>query len=758
VSNGALTEGLARALAVGTSTVSATALGQTGAITFTVSNALLTGLEVSPASAQVALGLTHDFTATGTFSDGTTADVTSQATWASSGPAVASISNASGSQGRATALALGSVSITATLSGRSAGASLTVTPAVLQQLQLSPPTASVPRGLTTPFTVTGVFSDGTSADLTEQVTWSSSAPAIATVSNGAGTRGAVQALNVGMATISAAQGGVTGTASLTVTAAQLASVQLSPANPTVPRGLTRQLSAIGLYTDGTTQDLTAQATWTSADGTIATVSNASGSEGVAQALDQGTVVISASVGGRTGSTSLTVSPAVLQLLQVNPVGPSVPAGLTEQLSATGVYSDSTTQDLTTQVTWTSADAQVVQVSNAAGFQGIVTGGAVGSTTVTASLSGVSGSTTVTVTPSVLQQLQVTPPNPTRPKGLQVNFQATGVFSDGSTQDLTTQVTWASTSMGVVAISNASGVEGRATAMNVGTATVTATFGAVSGSASFTVTPAQLTRLDVTPASTTMPLGTVRLFQAIGTYTDGSTQTLTSQASWSSSAPAVLDVSNAPGSEGLATTLALGSATLTATFSGFTATATVSITQAALATIELTPDMGSTPLGFTRQFIAIGHYTDGTTSVLTSQATWASSDTGRALISNAGASRGLLSTVAPGAVTITASYNGVTGTTGHTVTAATLVGLTVAPSSVSLAQGGTRQLTATGTYSDGSTQDLTGTVTWSSSAAGVASVSNAAGSQGLVSGIAAGSASITATSGASSASASVTVTP
>jgi hypothetical protein len=273
-----------------------------------------------------------------------------------------------------------------------------------------------------------------------------------------------------------------------------------------------------------------------------------------------------------------------------------------------------------------------------------------------------------------------------------------------------------------------------------------------------VTPAQLTRVDVTPSSATMPLGTVRLFQAIGTYTDGSTQTLTSQASWSSSAPSVLDVSNAAGSEGLATTLALGSATLTATFSGFTASAPVTITQAALATIELNPDSGSTPLGFTRQFIAIGHYTDGTTSVLTAQATWASSDTGRALISNAVASRGLLSTVSSGAVTITATFNGVTGSTGHTVTAATLVGLTVSPSSFSLAQGGTRQLTATGTYSDGSTQDLTSTVTWSSTAGGVASVSNASGSQGLVSGLSPGSATVTATSGTTSASASVAITP
>jgi uncharacterized protein YjdB len=119
---------------------------------------------------------------------------------------------------------------------------------------------------------------------------------------------------------------------------------------------------------------------------------------------------------------------------------------------------------------------------------------------------------------------------------------------------------------------------------------------------------------------------------------------------------------------------------------------------------------------------------------------------------------LLSTVAAGAVTISATFGGVTGTTGHTVSAATLVSLSVTPGSASVAQGGTRQLTATGTYSDGSTQNLTSTVTWSSSALGVASVSNASGSEGLVSGLSPGSASITVAVGAVSASMSVTVTP
>lgn len=758
ISNAALSEGLARALAVGTSTITASALSRTGAAVFTVTSALLTGLEVSPAQVVVPRGLTHDFVATGRFSDGTTSDVTDQVTWASSAPLVASISNASGSRGRASAVALGAATISASLSGQSASASLTVSPAVLQQLQVTPPVASVARGLSVQFTATGVFSDGSTADLTEQVSWSAGQLAVAQLSNVAGSRGRAQSLGLGTTSVTAVQGTVSGTGSLTVTAAELTSVQVAPAGPVVPKGLTRQLSAIGLYTDGTTQDLTSQAGWSSADVAIATVSTASGSEGMAQAMDLGVVTITANVGGRSGSTQFTVSAAVLQVLQVSPVMPSVPAGLDEPLTATGIYSDSSTQDLTSQVTWSSSDALVATVSNASGASGVVTGRSVGSALVSATLAGVTGSTTVTVTPSVLQQLQVTPTNPSRPRGLDVQLTATGLFSDGSTQDLTTQVTWTSSDVGVAPVSNASGSRGLALAQNVGAATLTAAFGMVSGSTVLTVTTAQLTRVDVTPSSVTLPLGTVRQFQALGRYTDGTTQNLTTQATWLSSNLGVLDLSNAPGSEGLATTLAIGAAQVTMTFGSFTQVASVTISQAALASIELTPSAGATPLGFTRQFIAIGQYTDGTTQVLTSVATWSSSDPTRAFISNAAGSRGLLSTVAVGAVTIEAVFNGVTGSTSHNVSAASLVSLSITPGAVSVANGGTQQLSATGSYSDGSTQDLTGSVTWSSSAPGVAQVSNASGSRGLLTAVSPGSAVVTAQSGTVSRTVSVSVSP
>jgi uncharacterized protein YjdB len=749
--------GLARALATGTATITASALGRSAAITFAVTTALLRGIDVTPASTSIARGLTEDLVATGRFSDGTTADVTAVVVWQSSDPSIASVSNAA-PHGRVSAVSAGAAIITASASGFSATANVTVTAAVLQQLVVSPSSASMPRGLTTGFSVTGLFSDGSSADLTGQVTWTSSAPSIATVSNAPGTQGSVQALQVGSVTLTASQGARSGTAAITVTPAVLAALQLSPAAPVVPRGLARSLSAIGLYTDGTTQDLTGSATWSSSSPAVATVSNAMGTEGLVSALTQGASTITATYGGRAGSVVVTVSAAILQSIQLTPPAPSVPSGLTVQLTATGMYSDNSAQDVTSQVVWTSSNAANAVVSNASGSEGRVTGRAPGLVSLTATLDGVTGSTQLTVSHAVLQQLQLTPIAPSRPRGLQVQFTATGVFSDATTQDLTPHVTWSSTDSNVTSVSTASGSEGLALARNVGQATVVATMGSITGSTSFTVTPAQLQRVDVTPAAVSLPLGTVRQFQALGRYTDGTTQSLTSQASWSSSNGAVLDVSNTPGSIGLATTLSIGSAVVTMTFGAFTSTASVTINQAALASIELSPTAGSTPLGFTRQFMAIGYYTDSTTQVLTTQATWTSSDTAKALVSNAGASRGLMSTVATGTVTIEASFGGVTGSTTHTISAATLVTIDLTSAAPSVGVGLTVQFTATGNYSDGSTQDLTSSVTWTSLDTGIAQVSSASGSAGLASGMAAGSTTLRVQSGSVVATAPLTVTP
>lgn len=168
-------------------------------------------------------------------------------------------------------------------------------------------------------------------------------------------------------------------------------------------------------------------------------------------------------------------------------------------------------------------------------------------------------------------------------------------------------------------------------------------------------------------------------------------------------------------------------------------------------ITLSPTAVYLKVGETDNFTASAVTVDGTTSDVTSSATWT---TGASTIATVNA--GLVTAVAAGSTTVSAAQSGVTGTSDVTVGNQALnTTLNVTPSNPTVIAGQTVQLTATATFADGSTQDFTSLVTWSSSNTANATVS----STGLVSGVASGqTATITATiaTATSSATGSVTV--
>ncbi len=225
------------------------------------SAASLSSLQVTPAAGSIATGATQQFTATGKFSDGSSKDVTSSVQWSSTAATVASVS----SNGLATGVAAGVVTVTAQSGTVKGTASLTIT-SVLQQpslvsLQVMPSNVSIAVAATQQFTVKGTFSDNSTKDMTSSVTWSSSDSTFATI-NGAGLATGVA---VGVLTVTAQSGSVQGTANLTVTnaAANLASLTLSPLASSIPVNTTQQFTATGSYSDGSSRDLTALVSWSS---------------------------------------------------------------------------------------------------------------------------------------------------------------------------------------------------------------------------------------------------------------------------------------------------------------------------------------------------------------------------------------------------------------------------------------------------------------------------------------------------------------
>ena len=197
-----------------------------------------------------------------------------------------------------------------------------------------------------------------------------------------------------------------------------------------------------------------------------------------------------------GQVDITILSPALQSIEITPSNVSIAKGYAHQFTATGTFSDKSTQDITTSVVWRSSGTGVVTISNAAGSNGLAAAVGSGSTTITAELGGVSGSTTCNVANAVLLSIVVTPAAPNIKAGSGQQFTATGNFSDKSTQVITTVVTWTSSSTGVVAFSNIPGSNGLASAVGSGSATITAASGGVSGATTCTVTEPAAATVDL----------------------------------------------------------------------------------------------------------------------------------------------------------------------------------------------------------------------------------------------------------------------
>ena len=165
----------------------------------------LQAIEVTPANAIIPIGGTQPFTSTAIFSDGSTLNWTSASIWSSDDENIAIVSNVTGSNGFVTALTTTTTTITATDTANNISGHVLVTVTTLPVISIAiePIDAIISTGTTTQFTANGTFADGTSLGYTLTVTWSSSNPGVATISDTAGSKGIATAVASGTTIITA---------------------------------------------------------------------------------------------------------------------------------------------------------------------------------------------------------------------------------------------------------------------------------------------------------------------------------------------------------------------------------------------------------------------------------------------------------------------------------------------------------------------------------------------------------------------------
>jgi hypothetical protein len=246
----------------------------------------------------------------------------------------------------------------------------------------------MPVGTTKQFTATATFSDSSSEDVTAVVLWGSSTPGVASINN----QGLVSSVATGSTNISAVLGSVTGTTSLTVTTVKLVGIAILPSNPRIEAHTFVKFTAVGTFSDGSTGSNLAGVSWKSSTPKVASMR----SSGTAFGKKTGSATITASASGLKGTTTLTVSNGTLVSVAITPANSTVSNGSTQQFTATGTFSDSTTQDITLNVHWSSSHASVATIANAPSTAGLATTVGVGSTTIGANSGGITSSTSLTV--------------------------------------------------------------------------------------------------------------------------------------------------------------------------------------------------------------------------------------------------------------------------------------------------------------------------------------------------------------------------
>lgn len=575
--------------------------------------------------------------------------------WQSSNPAIAAV-NASGV---VTAVARGSATVSAIADGKTGGAALTVAAKAVAAVVITPNPVSATVGQSAQ--LAAVAKDAAGGALTGRtITWTSTNPAIATVSGA----GLVNAIAAGTTTISATADGVVGQATFTATAVTAATVAVSPSAPHVQVGQDVQLSATAYDAGGATL-ASRVPSWASSNATIATVSNTGRVTGVSK----GSATITASVDGKASSVVVGVDdapPAPVASVTVTPNSSSLTVGQSTQTSV--VLRDAAGNALGGRaVSWSSAAPSLATVSSS----GLVSAIAAGSATIVATSEGVTGSATIVISTGTPQPVATVALSAISTSMFVGQSQAlTVTLRDAQGNALTGRtIAWSSSNLGAITVSPS----GQVQAVGAGSATVTATSEGKSGTIALTVTTAPVTpvaAVSVTGSSSSLTVG--QSTQLSATPHDAIGHTLTGRAVvWSSSSPGTASVS----STGTVTAIAAGTVVINATVDGIVGSMALTINPAAgtLASVKVTLASPAISIGQSTQASAIAADAAGNT-LSAGTASWTSSNTAVATVS----ASGLVSAVGAGETTISAVISGKTGGAALSVSSVTTSGVQATP--------------------------------------------------------------------------------
>ena len=448
-------------------------------------------------------------------------------TWISSNTSVASVSN-----GVVVALNEGSSIIMATAENVTAMCAVTVLDNPVTGITLDQTSASLK--VNESITLTATVSPTNATDKT--VIWSTSDESVATVSNGV-----VIAARIGTATITATAGDRKATCDISVVATPVEKITLDQTSVTLKAKESVTLTATVSPDDATDKTVT----WSTSDESVATVSN-----GVVIAVKTGTATVTAQAGDKKATCSITVEATPVTSVTLDRTSASLNVNESITLTATVKPDDATDKT----VTWTSSNESIASVT-----EGVVTAHKGGTATITAQAGDKTATCEITV--KSIPVTSVTLDKTSASLKVKETVTLTATVKPDDATDKT--VTWTSSNENVATVT-----DGVVTAINIGTATVSAKAGDITAVCDVTVEPTPVTEITLNKNSATLTEGDEITLTATVKPDDATNKNFT----WSSSDPSVASVA-----DGKVKALKAGTTTISAVTEDGNKTATCDIT-------------------------------------------------------------------------------------------------------------------------------------------------------------------------------------
>lgn len=431
------------------------------------------------------------------------------------------------------------------------------------------------------------------------------------------------------------------------TTADACSISVAPATLTLP--VNGASTIVGTAFDCKGNSIrNKKISFSSSNTAVATVTT----EGNVIAVGVGGASVSAVADGKSASVQVTVTPETAANVTITPSTLTLRRTNTRQLTATARNNQNTVITGRT-FRWGSSNSSIVSVDQ----NGLLTALTPGTVVISAEADQTSGNATVTVTEIPIGSCSLAPA--TSKLTVSQSVQPAITLRDTANNVISSlgrQIAWTSDNEIAATVTGS----GLVTARKAGTARITASpveNTQASCNASVEVVDARIVSAVITTRSGSLRIGIPRQFQVSLTDSVGGAIPSGRAVTWTSVTPATASVT----SNGLVTGIALGAARIAVNAEGAVDTVNFTVTKIPVATVRLSPLSSSIVQGGTVQINATIEDSTGT-AVTDRVVEWTSSDPTRASVSQTG----LVTTQAPGSVTITATSETRSGTSQVTV--------------------------------------------------------------------------------------------